>query len=88
MRLQYDEPLSNFAFTFNLRRYTEVMAVNAFELISVSAGRVLTMHEFVSRGAVKFVVSAVEARRCRLTVSKPVLNAPMASALEAKTCLI
>jgi len=28
----------------------EVMAVNAFELISVGAGRVLKMHEFVSSG--------------------------------------
>jgi hypothetical protein len=26
LKLQYDEPLSNFAFNFNLRRYTPALA--------------------------------------------------------------
>ena len=31
MKLNYDEPLSNFAFNFNLRRYTEVLNIFAYQ---------------------------------------------------------
>ena len=36
------------------------MAVNDFEMMSVSAGRVVEMHEFVDPGAVKIKVFAVD----------------------------
>jgi hypothetical protein len=53
LKLQYDEPLSNFAFDFNLRRYSA-------ELLRAKAGR------------------------SKLSVSTPVFNAPMVSALETR----
>ena len=34
MKLQYDEPLSNFAFDFNLRRYTKAAAQAATEQLA------------------------------------------------------
>jgi len=65
LKLKRDEPLSSFAFKFNVRRYSVVCFI-AFAFVGVG--------KFASR----FVVG-----RCRFTVSKPTLKAPMVSALEA-----
>jgi len=67
LKLEYDEALSNFAFNFNLRRYTVVKLVDeraAFDLAFFD------------------INMPIMVGRCRLTVSKPVLKAPMVSALE------
>jgi len=58
LKLTYDDTLTNFAFNFNLRRYTEVLSMTA------------ELKPYCMVG------------RCRLTVSKPVLKAPMVSALD------
>jgi len=52
LKLKCDELLTNFAFKFNLRRFTEAAAARMV-------------------------------RRCWLTLSKPVLRAPLVSVLEA-----
>ena len=59
MKLKCDEPLTNFAFNFNLRRYDK---------------------ERLEKQATDAAVAKV--RRRRLTVSKPVLKAPMVLAFE------
>jgi len=64
LKLEYDEPLSNFAFNFNLRRYT-VVCIDEVHERSIENELLITT-----------------VGRCRLTVSKPMLIAPMVSALE------
>jgi hypothetical protein len=61
LKLRYDELVSNFAFNFNLRRYS-MIGRPSLENAEVHA--------------------VIEVERCRVAVSKPVLKAPMASALE------
>jgi len=68
LKLKCDEALTNFAFNFNLRRYCWAYAT--FE------------EDCVARGVTPDHGVAAEIGRCRLTVSKPVLKAPMVSALE------
>ena len=34
VKLSFDEPLSNFAFEFNLRRYSLVVSLNRFNMLS------------------------------------------------------
>jgi hypothetical protein len=58
LKLRCDEPLSNFAFNFNLRRYSK------------------KQRQEVERKA--------KVWQCRLTVSKSVLTAPLATALETQ----
>jgi hypothetical protein len=58
LKLKYDDPLSNSAFKFNLRRYYKVQRV-----------------EVRSYDVIYGLVDEV-GRRCRLTVSKPVLKSP------------
>ena len=62
LQLTYDEPLSNFASKFKLRRYVK---------------------DKWKRPDVQVLVVSPKVRRCWLAVSKPVLKAPMLSALEA-----
>jgi hypothetical protein len=62
LKLKYGEPLSEFTFKINLRRYTREVDEDDDDAQTVS------------------VPSMVG--RCRLTVSKPVLKAPMVSALD------
>ena len=60
--------ISNFGFNFNLSRYTEVCMIlnEAYDVLMDETER--KVYD--------------QAGRCRLTVSKPVLKAPMVSALE------
>ena len=75
MILKYDEPLSNFAFNFNVRRYIE-------------EGHVPDVAPALDKGGCmdgnQSSLAQLTVGRCRLTVSKPVLKAPMVSALETK----
>jgi len=64
--------LSSFAIKFNLRRYTEIaitVTLNGVTVDTVTA---------------KLVADDRVVGRCRLTVSKPVLTAPIVSVLEAR----
>jgi len=63
------EPLGNFAFNFNLRRYNQAKKKIYPAIFALFYDNQLP-----------------KAGRCRLTVSKLVLNAPMVSALEATIC--
>jgi hypothetical protein len=81
LKLQYDEPLSSFAFEFNLRRCTK--AKKAKEKERAREKREAEAAERVAR--VKAEAAAEEAvGRCRLTLSKPELKARLVSALETK----
>ena len=75
MKLKCDESRSNFAFNVNLRRYNEAIAyLKSTTTINVTNGDAL---------AVSFNGEALDVvGQCRLPVSKPVLKAPMVSALE------
>ena len=81
LELTYDGPLSNFAFSFNLRRYT--MAESA-------RGEALSRELEQLRGERRRLddrgreLDAREVGRCRLTVSKPELKARLVSALETR----
>jgi len=67
LKLKNDESLSNFAFNFNLRRYTVVAAER---------------EDREGRDVVRNKISVViQAGRRRLAPSNPVLTAPMISAL-------
>jgi len=68
LKLKCDEPLSNFVFNFNLRRYIE-----AFVVYDAAGGS----------SASGFITGDVVGR-CSLTVSKPELKARLVSALETK----
>jgi len=75
-KLNYDKLLSNFAFKINLRRYTKAnVLVTKLEPAEVHSASSET-------GAQK---GTDMVGRCKLTVSKPVLKAPMVAALETKT---
>ena len=63
-KLKHDEPISNFASRFNLRRY------NTAGYASADARDAMVRKTNLKVG------------RCRLTVSKSVLRAPMGSALD------
>ena len=75
MKLKCDAPLSNFAFNFNLRRYTMVTgpmlhcAMPAAEEAKEDAFADQTDHKV---------------GRCRLTLSKPELKPRLVSTLETK----
>ena len=71
MKLKCDEPLSNSAFNFNLRRY------NSGAYWAWKGGGDQLWENYWNNSDRTMV------GRCRLTVSKPVLKAPMVSALEA-----
>jgi uncharacterized membrane protein YgcG len=75
---KYDETMSNFAFKFNVRRYTLVEVEKA-----AAKTKATTAAEAV---AVEVAAAVVAVGRCRLTASKPVLKALMVSALETKRC--
>ena len=70
MKLQYDETLSNFALKFSLRRYTKAE-------VRLMARR--CAHKWTQAAAAQ---AATKVRRCRLTVSKPVLKAPVVQRLK------
>jgi len=67
-KLKYDKPLSSFAFNFNLHRYIK------------GDGKFF----FTQDDTKRWQQDNYEVGRCRLTVSKPVLKAPMVSALETR----
>ena len=67
LTLKYDEPLSNVAFNFNLRRYsTGVKCWGGNSQCKANNDNDKTV-----------------VRQCRFTVSKPVLKAPVVSAISA-----
>jgi hypothetical protein len=106
LKLQCDEPLSNCAFNFNVRRYTmgnaAVEVVREIYVLSpcsrpaecptrslcpaLSTDREMVCETCDDYGNVLCVVeqSPIDVGRCRLTVSKPALKAPMASELKPK----
>ena len=61
LKPEYDEPLSNFAFSFNLRRYTAVSGADATDAAALAPSFLSNMghvhHHMVGR--------------CRLTLSNP-----------------
>ena len=61
LKLQYDELLSNFAFKFNLRRYTAAAAADM--TAAVAAKHALNVRDIARALAV--------VGRCRLTLSNP-----------------
>jgi len=67
LKLKHYNPLSRFAFNFNLRRYISDSCTSAALANMSSSGNPAAAHAV---------------GQCRLTVSKPVLKAPMVSALE------
>ena len=69
--MRYDVPLSNFAFNFNLRRYNKAHTHKEH-----------TPRE-PSQTAQTFSDQVQTVGQCKLTVSKPVVKAQMASALKA-----
>jgi hypothetical protein len=77
LKLKCDEPLSNVAFKFNVRRYTEgrakVAAGEAAAAAAEAADKLRTSEE-----------RNTEVGRCRLTVSTPELKARLVSALETE----
>jgi hypothetical protein len=97
LKLKYDELLSTFIFNFNLRRYSmdagfdgqmsATVAVAAgvagFDSIMVGRCRLTERERDASACMRRHQASALAPVRCRLTVSKSVLKAPMVSALEA-----
>jgi len=72
LKLYYDEVVSSVAFKFNLRRYTQTCQQLTRKVTLVSLDPDDTSEE----------QAALIVRRCRLTVSKPVLEALVVSALE------
>ena len=66
LKLEYDKLLSSFAFKTNMRRYRVVNGAVSAHPHPTPAGR----------------VSYYQVTRCSLTLSNPVLKAPMVSALE------
>jgi len=71
LKLRHDELLTKIGFNFNLRRYTTEMILSSAicgVIYALCAGQPLC-------------ILGATARRCRLTLSKPVLKAPMVSAL-------
>jgi hypothetical protein len=73
LKLKRDEPLSNVASNFNVRRYsTEQMAFRV-----VIAGTVGITFRLVT-------ITHIAVGRCRLTVSNPVLKARLVPVLETK----
>ena len=79
MKQKYDEPHSDFAFDFNMRRYAMASANPQY-----GRGCAGEYHVFDAAREGLMTGGGVGAKvgRCRLTVSKPVLKAPMVSALE------
>jgi hypothetical protein len=76
-KLKRDEPLSNVAFNVNVRRYIKVGTVTIILEIPQSG-----VNSNPVAGSETKQVNEDEVGRCRLTLTKTVLNAPMASALE------
>jgi hypothetical protein len=93
LKLTYDGPVSNFAFNFNLRRYS-MAACDGENLLTVAVAPhqvygprdFLFLHNFLINAARMRVFGPGDnlVGWCRLSVSKPVLKAPMVSALEAR----
>jgi len=80
LKLKYDELLSNVAFNFNLRRC--ITGRNDVNIHAANTkGR--TARDVSESAAITREITQAMVRRCRLTVSKPALKAPMVSALEA-----
>jgi hypothetical protein len=76
LKLKCDEPLSNVAVNFNLRSYTQEVSNAAWSFAKLGL-----MPGAEARAALEAAVVRVVGR-CRLTVSKSVLIAPMVSALD------
>jgi hypothetical protein len=73
LKLKCDEPLSNGAFNFNLRRYNS--GGHASVAILGRSGRSKQVHA-------ASIADGSAVGRCRLSVSKPELKARLVSALE------
>jgi len=81
LKLQYDEPLSNFAFNFNLRHYVKVIQGPGTEHALMKALMQAVMVQGVC-AEVKLTTYR-KVGRCSLTVSKPVLKLESACGLSA-----
>jgi hypothetical protein len=68
-----DGPLPKFNVKFNLRRYIKVARVMQPSVIYIDECEKVFLTD----------KKKLKVRRCRLTLSKPLLKAPMGSALEA-----
>jgi len=66
LKLRYDEPLSNFGFNSNLRRYDPDHRVADW----VDIGEMVTAACFTSDGDCA-VAGSYKVRRCRLTLTNP-----------------
>jgi hypothetical protein len=86
-----DTLVSSFAFTFNLRRYMMVAIQEAerMNILTAELKRSLAELDLGLKGDLtmsdpmeQLMMALATVRRCRLIVSKPVLKAPMVSALE------
>ena len=75
LKLKYDKLLSSVAFNWNLRRYIS----GAISTLGRAWLRRTTRRRWIGTPARQ---TRVTVGRCRLTVSKPGLKAPMVSALE------
>jgi len=100
LKLRYDGPVSNCAFKISLRRYTEcsLVHVDANPVDAAWGGdrpafptAPLRVHpiQFSGNSVADKLADirkqlTAQVGRCRLTVSKPVLKAPLVSALETK----
>ena len=73
LKLTHDRPLSNVAFNVNLRRYSMDYESSGGETALIRAA-----------GLQRFtcVQTLIAVGRCRLTVYKPMLKAPVVSALD------
>jgi hypothetical protein len=87
LKLNYDEPLSNVAFNFNLRRYTMGAAIKR---VWPSTAHLLCVYHInqnlIDHAAQLFPYKKDEKAkvgRCMLTASKPELKARLVSALRA-----
>ena len=80
LKLECDDPLSNFAFNFNLRNYNEVKWQALVKSVQHT-----TLYKAGGLRRGRLDVKAMVGR-CRFTLSKPVLKAPMVSALETTMC--
>ena len=79
MKPKCDEPLSNLAFNFNVRRYIEVTE----ERDMYEGGFIARMYDMSTKKTV-MRQTMFEAGRCRLTVSRPELKARLASEIKMR----
>jgi hypothetical protein len=84
LKLQHDDPLSNFIVKLNLRRYIVGKKAAGGKLKPLFVQCILDpIWKLYHAAEAEKHGYAPEVRRCRLSLSKSASKAPMASALEA-----